>query len=209
MDLTIATPIRITISDSVLDSDHVTSSPPIKVRKRISRSLINDKAKKKSKSFFKPKDNLLSKSRPEESEIVSGTLWSLEYSIDGKYLTLNDSLTTKELNAFILSPGETARGNAAINFIDSTLLLSNDHVNKYTSYTSLDYNILDLMQGIRKTKIFDNTELGERAKHFIDVLYADQLANNASHIAREALKAKFSQEDEASLEYLLTLGIKP
>ena len=206
MDLTIATPLRITISDSTMDSDYTTSLPPTKVRDNKKLSILKEEPREEKKKFFKPKLDAKTNSRPAPFELVSGTLWALEYSTGGNYILLNDKLTTKELKAFINVEGVTARAASAITFIEDTLLLAESHSDKYSSYTSVDYNILELMNAIYKTKVFENTEIGEEAKYFIEVLYADQLADNAKHSARETFRNKFNR-DEASIIFLTSIGI--
>ena len=206
MNLTTATPIRFTISNSTMDSDYVTSRPPTKKRVNQKSSLVKKAKNVKETSFFKPANEGKTNLYKEPFEVVSGTLWALEYSINGVYSMLNDSLTTKELKSFVNSEEIlVARAAQAIIHIDNTLALAESHANKYASY-SLSYNILELQQAIYKTKVFEDTEIGSIAKFYIEVLYADQLADNAKHTAREAFAAKFNR-NEASLIYLNTIGI--
>lgn len=206
MDLTIATPLRFTISDSTMDSDYTTSLPPIKTRENMKSSILREQPREDEKKFFKPKLDASISSKPAPFETVSGTLWALEYSTGGSYILLHDKLTTKELKAFINTEGVTARAASAITFIENTLSLAESHADKYNSYTAVDYNILELMNAIYKSKVFEDTEIGNRAKHFIEILYADQLADNDKHTAREAFKDKFNG-DAASIEYLTSIGI--
>jgi hypothetical protein len=54
MNLTTATPIRFTISNSTMDSDYVTSRPPTKKRVNQKSSLVKKAKNVKETSFFKP-----------------------------------------------------------------------------------------------------------------------------------------------------------
>ena len=106
-----------------------------------------------------------------------------------------------------MSDGTTARATTAIAWIDSTLALDDAHADKYALYTAVDYNIVEFMTRVKKSAIFEGTEIGNVAKHYIDVLYADQIANNADHQARAALAENFDLTED-SLAWLENEGIK-
>ena len=205
MDLTIATPISFGISNSIQEKKYIKSIAPKTRRARNKQSIIEAKERKAKRDFFQPSDK--STNRLNDTEFVSGTTWHLSFKIGVDEQQLKANITTKELKAFLLSNGTTARATTAINWIDTTLALDDNHANKYALYTAVDYNILELMTRINKSVIFDGTEIGKVAKHYIEVLYADQLANNSEHQAREAVAENFDLSED-SLAYLENVGIK-
>jgi hypothetical protein len=202
MDLTISTPIRFGITDSVMDSDYVTKRSPSK--SRIARRSEFKKTTTDKKGFFKPKEDLPYK-RPQNTEMVSGTLWRLQYSIGSTFYDLQKDMTTKELKAFLLSGGTTARATTAIAWIDSTLALAETDSNKYALYTAVDYNILELMTRVNNSSIFDGTSIGKRAEHYIEIS-SDQTANNAKHLARQTVIDQFDLTEDSKV-YLASVGI--
>jgi hypothetical protein len=202
MDLTISTPIRFGITDSVMDSDYVTKRSPSK--SRIARRSEFKKTKTDKKGFFKPKEDLPYK-KPQNTELVSGTLWRLQYSVGSTFYDLQKDMTTKELKAFLLSGGTTARATTAIAWIDSTLALAETDTDKYALYTAVNYNILELMTRINNSSIFEGTNMGKRAKHYIEIS-SDQTANNAKHIARQAVIDQFDLTEDSKV-YLASVGI--
>jgi hypothetical protein len=207
MDLTIATPISFGISHSVNESNFTTKVSPTK-RRDATKLVYEDKTREKKqykKGFFKP-TNKRNAIRAVETELVSGTTWTLKYKVGTSFQILKDDMTTKELKAFLLSNGTTARASQALTWIDDTLALADTHADKYDLYTAVDYNILELMTRINKSTIFDGTDIGEQAKQYINVLYADQIANNSAHTARVAFMENFDLSSD-SKTWLADRGI--
>nr|BAR36774.1 hypothetical protein [uncultured Mediterranean phage uvMED] len=207
MDLTLATPIRFKINKSENQAAFKTKVSP-KKRRTVNKIVFEDGSRKKkayTKDFFKP-TTTKGIGKNKDTEMVSGTTWEVQYKMGTNYQVLHQDLTTKEIKAFILSNGTTARATTAINWIDSTLALEETHADKFAIYTALDYNILELMTRINKTAIFDDTDIGITAKHYIDVLYADQNANNAAHTARVAFVENFDLSTD-SKTWLAARGI--
>lgn len=205
MDLTTATHVSFNISNSVKEEKFVKTVAPLTNRVKKTKEYVNDKQKTK-KGFFTPNDRANIKVK--EQEQVSGTTWRLRYKINSLYFDMHQHLTTKELKAFVLSDVSgsiPAREASAIVAIDAALDLSDTHVNKYAAYEGLTYNILELMTRINKSAIFDDTELGDQAKQFVEFA-TDQTENNAAHQARENLKEQYDGSED-SLVYLRSLGI--
>jgi hypothetical protein len=205
MDLTIATPISFGISKSIQEKKYVKSVAPRTRRAKNTVSNIDRKERDSKRSFFQPSDKETNKIN--DTEFVSGTTWHLSFKIGVDEQQLKADITTKELKAFLLSDGTTARATTAIAWIDSTLALDDTHEDKYALYTAVDYNIVEFMTRVKKSAIFDGTEIGNVAKHYIDVLYADQLLDNANHQARVALAENFDLTED-SLAWLENEGIK-
>jgi hypothetical protein len=205
MDLTIATPISFGISKSVQEKKYVKSVAPRTRRAKNTVSNIDRKERDSKRSFFQPSDKATNKTN--DVELVSGTTWHLSFKIGVDEQQIKADITTKELKAFLLSDGTTARATTAIAWIDSTLALDDDHADKYALYTAVDYNIVEFMTRVKKSAIFEGTEIGNVAKHYIDVLYADQIVNNADHQARVALAENFDLSED-SLAWLENEGIK-
>ena len=202
MDLTISTPIRFGITKSVMDSQYVTKRAPM--TSRVAKRSEFKKTTTDKKGFFKPKEDVAYR-KPIVNELVSGTLWRLQYSIGTTFYDLQEDMTTKELKAFLLSAGTTARATTAIAWIDSTLALEEANSSKYDIYTAVDYNILELMTRINNSVIFEGTDVGDRAKHYVQ-LADDQVANNSAHQDRLAVAENFDLTED-SKTFLASQGI--
>lgn len=205
MDLTTAAPLKFYINLSLKDRDYVSSNPTT-LRETKSNSLI-DENKKKKNDFFTPTKKRGKNIKRKTHEEITGTLWTLRYTLSGLDHIIHEAMTTKELKSFLLQEGVNTRSTTALAWIDTTLAYPDGHASKYAQNTAVDYTIHDVNKYISSFKtLLKDTDIMRQSEHYMKLATGKQ-NNSQLHQDLEAFKANYDNSTESKAT-LLTHGIK-